>query len=80
MERVIAGETKLCTSQIQLKDGKTYLLAVFEIEKEKNCLKPEVIAEYPIVLKSSNVRLAIGTKEEFFYTDLAMHAALKGLK
>lgn len=30
MERLLKEEIKLCTSQIQLKDGKIYWLAVFE--------------------------------------------------
>jgi hypothetical protein len=83
LERVITGETKLCTSQIQLKDGKTFLLAVFEIEKEQHDLKPEVIAEaslsleYPIIVKTGKSRFTIGTREEFLYRRLAIQAALK---
>ncbi len=81
LERVIAGETKLCTSHIKLKDGKIFFLPVFEIEKEKHILKPEVIAEaslsleYPIVVKNGNTKLTIGTKEEFLYRRLAIQAA-----
>jgi transposase len=83
LERVITGETKLCSSHIQLKDGKTFLLAVFEIEKEKHFLKPEVIAEaslsleYPIVVKTGKTKLTIGTREEFLYRRLAIQAARK---
>ncbi|RNL95190.1 hypothetical protein ED312_00900 [Sinomicrobium pectinilyticum] len=83
LERVIKGETKLCTSHIKLKDGKIFWLPVFEIEKEKHGLRPEVIAEaslsleYPIVVKTANTRLTIGTKEEFLYRRLAIQAALK---
>jgi len=83
LERVIEGEIKLCTSHIKLKDGKIFWLPVFEIEKEEQYLKPEVIAEaslsleYPIVVKTDNARLTIGTKEEFLYRRLAMQAALK---
>ena len=83
LERVVAGETKLCASQIQLKDGKTFLLAVFEIEKEKHILKPEVIAEaslsleYLIVVKTDNSRVTIGSREEFLYRRLAIQAARK---
>ena len=71
LERVIKGETKLCTSHIKLKDGKIFRLPIFEIEKEKQSLRPEMIAEaslsieYPIVVKTANVRLTIGTREEF---------------
>ncbi len=83
LERVIAGETKLCTSHIKLKDGKIFMLAVFEIEKEKHSLKPKVIAEatlsleYPIVVKIGKAKLTIGTKEEFLYRRLAIQAARK---
>lgn len=83
LERVIKGETKLCTSRIQLKDGKIFWLPIFEIEKERHILKPEVIAEaslsleYPLVVKIGKNRLSIGTKEEFLYRRLAIQAARK---
>lgn len=86
MERLARGETKLCTSHIQLMDGKIFLLAVFEIEKENHDLRPEIIAEaslsleHPIVVKIGKARLAIGTKEEFLYRRLAIQAALKRTK
>ena len=81
LERVMKGETKLCTSHIKLKDGKIFWLAVFEMEKEKHQLKPDKIAEaslsleYPIVVKSGRSRLTIGTREEFLYRRLAIQAA-----
>ncbi|WP_010227370.1 hypothetical protein [Gillisia marina] len=83
LERVIKGNIKLCTSHMKLKDGKIFFLPVFEIEKEKHILKPEVIAEaslsleYPIVVKTGNTKLTIGTKEEFLYRRLAIQAAHK---
>ncbi|MGY5848606.1 hypothetical protein ACW6QP_14445 [Salegentibacter sp. HM20] len=83
LEQVIKGEIKLCTSHIQLKNGKTYLLATFEIEKEKHKLRPEVIAEaslsleYPIIVKSGQAKFTIGTREEFLYRRLAIQAARK---
>ena len=83
LHRVIKGETKLCTSHIKLKDGKIFWLAVLEIEKEKHCLRPEVIAEaslsleYPIVVKSGKAKITIGTREEFLYRRLAIQAARK---
>ncbi|MDT0678845.1 hypothetical protein RM539_19925, partial [Zunongwangia sp. F117] len=55
----------------------------FEIEKEKHCLRPEVIAEatlsleYPIVVKIGKAKLTIGTREEFLYRRLAIQAAEK---
>ena len=83
LEQVIKGETKLCTSHIKLKDGKIFWLPVFEIEKAKQSLRSEVIAEaslsleYPVVVKTVNARLTIGTREEFLYRRLAIQAALK---
>jgi hypothetical protein len=83
LEQVVAGETKMCTSRIQLKDGKIFMLATFEFEKEKHSLKPEVIAEaslsleYPIAVKCGKAKLSIGTREEFLYRRLAIQAARK---
>jgi len=83
LERVIAGETKLCTSHIKLKEGKIFWLPVFEIKKETHDLRPEVIAEaslsleYPIVVKAGTSRLTIGSREEFLYRRLAIQNARK---
>tara|TARA_R110002051_G_scaffold117807_1_gene191660 strand:- start:7410 stop:8510 length:1101 start_codon:yes stop_codon:yes gene_type:complete len=83
LEQVIAGEIKLCASKIQLKNQKIYWLAVFEMDKEKHSLKPQVIAEaslsleYPIIVKSGKATLSIGSREEFLYRRLAIQAALK---
>jgi len=83
LERLLKGEIKLCTSQIQLKAGKIFWLAVFETEKEEHHLKPEIIAEAslslecPIVAKANNVRIHIGSKEEFLYRRLAIQASQK---
>ncbi|MDV3577710.1 hypothetical protein CMU79_07110 [Elizabethkingia anophelis] len=86
MERFLSGEIKLCTSQIQLKGGKIYWLAAFEFEKEEHLLKPEIIAEaslsleHPIVAKTGNVRINIGSKEEFLYRRLAIQASQKRIQ
>ncbi|HFK5596966.1 MULTISPECIES: hypothetical protein [Weeksellaceae] len=86
MERLLKEEIKLCTSQIQLKDRKIFWLAVFEFEKEKNLLKPEIIAEaslsleHPIVVKANNVTINIGSKEEFLYRRLAIQASQKRIQ
>ncbi|WP_027388800.1 hypothetical protein [Chryseobacterium gregarium] len=86
MERLLREEIKLCTSQIQLKAGKIYWLAVFEFEKEEHLLKPEVIAEaslsleHPIVVKANKVRINIGSKEEFLYRRLAIQASQKRIQ
>lgn len=86
MERLLKEEIKLCTSQVQLKAGKIFWLAVFEFEKEEHLLKPEIIAEaslsleHPIVAKANNVRINIGTKEEFLYRRLAIQASQKRIQ
>ncbi|OPB89013.1 hypothetical protein [Elizabethkingia ursingii] len=86
MERLLRGEIKLCTSQIQLKGGKIYWLAAFEFEKEKHLLKPEIIAEaslsleHPIVAKTGNIRINIGSKEEFLYRRLAIQSSQKRIQ
>lgn len=83
MKQVMNGETRLRTSHIKLREGKIFLFAVFEIEKEEHFLRPELIAEasmsleYPIVVKMGNTKLTIGTREEFLYRRLAIQAALK---
>ncbi|MDP9955979.1 IS605 OrfB family transposase [Epilithonimonas hungarica] len=86
MERLLREEIKLCTSQIQLKDRKIFWLAVFEFEKEEYHLKPDIIAEaslsleHPIVAKANNVRINIGSKEEFLYRRLAIQASQKRIQ
>ena len=53
------------------------------MEKEKHCLKPNVIAEaslsleYPIIVKTGKTKFNIGTREEFLYRRLAIQAARK---
>lgn len=86
MERLLRKEIKVCTSQIQLKGGKIYWLAVFEFEKEDLLLKPEIIAEaslsleHPIVVKANNARMNIGSKEEFLYRRLAIQTSNKRIR
>ncbi|KFC19169.1 hypothetical protein [Chryseobacterium sp. FH1] len=86
LERLLREEIKLCNSQVQLKDGKIFWLAVFEFEKEDHGLKPDIIAEaslsleHPIVVKANNVRMNIGSKEEFLYRRLAIQASNKRIR
>ena len=83
MQQLASGKTKMRTSHMKLKEGKIFMLAVFEFPKEKHCLRPEVIAEatlsleHPIVVKVGRTKLTIGTREEFLYRRLAIQAALK---
>ena len=80
---LLEGKTKLCTSQIQLKDRKIFWLPIFEIEKDNHELKEEIIAEaslsieYPITVHIGKVKATIGTKEEFLYRRLAIQSALQ---
>lgn len=86
MERLLRKEIRLCTSQIQLKAGKIFWLAAFEFEKEEHALKPEITAEaflsleHPIVSKANNMRIHIGTKDEFLYRRLAIQASQKRIQ
>ncbi|MBZ9729906.1 hypothetical protein LB467_09430 [Salegentibacter sp. JZCK2] len=81
MHQLTKGEIKMRTSYLKLKDGKIFMLAAFEIEKEKHKLRPEVVAEaslsleYPIIVKIGKAKLSIGSREEFLYRRLAIQAA-----
>ncbi|WP_081210535.1 hypothetical protein [Salegentibacter sediminis] len=83
MHQLTKGEIKMRTSYLKLKDGKIFMLAAFEIEKEKHRLRPEVVAEaslsleYPIMVKIGKARLSIGSREEFLYRRLAIQAACR---
>jgi len=86
LEKLLAGEIKLCTSQLQLKNGKIIWLAVFEFEKDKHTLNPHIIAEaslsleHPIVVRIQNHKLKIGNRDEFLYGRLAIQAARKRIQ
>lgn len=80
LDKMMNGTVKLCTSSIQLKDNKIYLLAAFRMEKENHSLDETVVAEaalsidYPIIVTVGKGRYNIGTKEEFLYRRLAIQA------
>ena len=86
LNKMLAGLVKLCTSSIQLKDNKIYLLAAFRIEKEKHDLDETVVAEaslsidYPIIVTVGKNRYQIGSKEEFLYRRLAIQSARRRLQ
>lgn len=86
LDKMLAGMVKLCTSSIQLKGNKIYLLATFQIEKEKNVLDSTVIAEaalsieHPIIVTINKNRYNIGSKEEFLYRRLAIQSARQRLQ
>jgi IS605 OrfB family transposase len=78
---MMAGEIKLCTSEFQLKDKKIFLLASFEIKKDKLPLDTSMIAEaslsidHPVLVKVGKKIYPIGNREEFLYRRLAIQAA-----
>lgn len=81
MEDLQQGKVRLRDSSLQLDKNKIYLLAAFEIEKEKHELDASIVAEaslsidYPIIVQIGKARHTIGTKEEFLYRRLAIQAA-----
>ena len=82
LERVVAQQTKLCTSSLQIDKGKIYLLAAMEHQQEQLTLQPGTIAraslsvEIPIVVSIHKSRYEIGNKEEFLHQRLAIQAAV----
>lgn len=86
LNKMLAGMVKLCTSSIQLKDNKIYLLAAFRIEKEKHDLDETIVAEatlsidYPVIVTVGKNRYHIGSKEEFLYRRLAIQSARRRLQ
>lgn len=86
LDKMMAAMVKLCSSSIQLKGNKIYLLAAFQIEKEKNVLDKTIIAEaslsidHPIIVSINKSRYNIGTKEEFLYRRMAIQSARQRLQ
>ncbi len=82
LERIRTGVLKLRASHLQLVDGKVFLLAAIQIEKEQHVLDPAVIAEatlsieHPITVKIGKYEHSIGHKEEFLHRRLAIQAAI----
>lgn len=81
MHQPVRGVVKMRTSHLKLKDGKIFMLATFENDKEKHKLRTEVVAEttlsleYPIIVKVGNAKLSIGSREEFLYRRLVIQTA-----
>lgn len=86
LERIRTGVLKLRASHLQLVDGKVFLLAAIQIEKEQHVLDPAVIAEatlaieHPITVKIGKYEHVIGNKEEFLHRRLAIRAAIYRVK
>ncbi len=81
LDKMMAGTIHFCSSSLQLKDNKIFLLAAFRMEKEKHPLNDNVIAEaslsidYPVTVTIGKSHYNIGNKEEFLYRRLAIQAA-----
>ncbi len=86
LDKIMGGTLKLRTSNIQLDNGKLFLLAAIQIEKEQHFLDATVIAEaslsieHPVTVKIGNHEHAIGNREEFLHRRLAIQAAVNRVK
>ncbi len=81
LKRVIEGTVKLCSSSLVLKKNKIFMLAAFQVQKEKMKTGETVMAEaalsieHPISIKINKYQYSIGTKDEFLYRRLAIQSA-----
>lgn len=86
LDRIMSGSLKLRTSTIQLDNGKIFLLAAIQIEKEQQVLDPAIIAEaslsieHPVTVKIGEHQQAIGNREEFLHRRLSIQAAVNRMK
>lgn len=86
LDMILNGTLKLCASHIQLDQGKVFLLAAIQIEKEQHQLDTAVIAEaslsleHPITVKIGASEHKIGNKEEFLHRRLAIQAVIHRVK
>ena len=81
--QALEGKYKFCDSSIQIKNGKIFLLAVFQFEKsivdldtDKVC-EAELSMDTPIMLTIDRKKIKIGDKEEFLHRRLAIQAAMR---
>jgi IS605 OrfB family transposase len=83
LQTFLVNKSILKTSSLQIKDGKLYLLAVFEHQLPPVNLDASVIAEaelsfeVPIILTVDQRSVEIGSKEDFFYKRMAIQAAIR---
>ncbi|TCD11491.1 transposase [Pedobacter frigidisoli] len=86
LKRIMSGDLKLRTSQLQLDKGKVFLLAAVDIEKDQHSLDAAVIAEaalsieHPVTIRIGIREQTIGSKEEFLHRRLAIQAAIHRVK
>ena len=82
LEKIMNGTLKLCVSNIKLDNGKIFLLAAIQVDKEQHTLDTSIIAEaslsieHPVTVKIGKYEHTIGTKEEFLHRRLAIQAAI----
>ena len=83
LQRLLAGQVKLCTSSLVLDKGKVFMLTVFQTEQQQQPLDQDIIAEaslsldYPIIVSVGAKRYTIGNKDEYLYKRLAIQAAIR---
>lgn len=83
LQKLLAGQIKLCTSSVTLDKRKIFMLAVFEIENQPQALDENIIAEaslsldVPLTLTIGKARYVIGSKDEFLYKRLSIQAAIQ---
>jgi len=86
LKKAMNNELKICSSYLQMVNGKIFLLLALEMPIIKVDLKPYLIAEaslsieYPITVKIGNKQYQIGTKEDFFYRRLAIQSSYNRLR
>ena len=82
-DRILSGEYKLCSSSIQIKGRKTFMLMCIDIPKKEFALKADksinafLSIANPIVAHVGENIFEIGNKEEFLYRRLQIQAALR---
>jgi hypothetical protein len=81
LKKLTEGTVKLCSSSLVLKKNKIFMLAAFQVQKEKIKTGETVMAEaslsieYPISIRINKYQYSIGTKDEFLYRRLAIQSA-----
>lgn len=83
IDRILTGEYKFCSSSLQLKDKKLFLLLCVDIPKKEFSLKPDkslnafLSVVNPIVAHIGDNIFEIGNKEEYLHRRLQIQAALR---
>lgn len=86
IEKWIGGEVSLCTSSLQLKDDRIYMLATFRVPQQPISVDENIIAEaslsieHPLTVEINGKKYTIGNKEEFLYRRIAIQSARQRLQ